>query len=639
MVQFLILFPLLIFLSFFVLYIPGSLLINSFIKSRIGLIFSFITGLAMWGMQAWFFRLFNLEILSYFYIFITCILWFKIYGNNIKKINIKTIIELIRNEKFVIATLILGIIIQLPAAWFFGITTSNGMSLTSNMSSDLQWQASLIYQLTQSIPPNEPGMFNVPVNNYHYFGNLIIAEFIKIFSLPLITVTFQYFSIILSLFLGLSAIGFSRVYRLGRSIELLLLLLLYFGGDLLPYFMLLLGHGLNFEMSALESGADLLTNYPRAFSVIFVFAILALFKMWHEKRNIIVDITIAILIAAAISSKINTGIFILPGLTIITLYFLINKKISHSIPLFLSIIITSLIYIPINKNAGGLIFTGFWRSQDFIVQPSLGLSNLELARQVYAKNNNILKDLIYNFLFTFLYIITIFGSKIISFFQTKDTFKLLPIYLHIFLIMGILMCFSLGMFFIQTSGGANSFNFISTVFILSSIYAAIGAHSIITFPKQKFIRILILTIFLILTGTRSIYVATKLINIHLSHSYFMPVNELKVYTYIKNNIPSGEVFLTGDYPLSFLGNKNIYFPQGFSKGVLSSHGINTKEREDMLIKILTEKNPSLQLQMIRKLKINYAYIPQGNESSIGISSQNYSILYNEEGQRVIKFKN
>jgi hypothetical protein len=210
MLQFFILLPLLIFLSFIAFYIPGSLLVNSFIKSKISIIISFIVGLALWGLQAWIFGLLNLSYLTYLYILTTCLLWIKLNHRSIRRIKLSTVLKFLASEKKLIFIILIGVIIQLPAAWFFGIITQTGMSLTSNMPSDLQWQASLVYQLTQSIPPNEPGMYNMPVNNYHYFGNIIIAEFVKIFHLPLLTTTFQYFSIILSLFLGLAAVAFSR---------------------------------------------------------------------------------------------------------------------------------------------------------------------------------------------------------------------------------------------------------------------------------------------------------------------------------------------------------------------------------------------------------------------------------------------
>lgn len=639
MMQFFLLFPLFILFSFIAFYIPGSLIINYFIKSKVGIIISCVTGLALWGLQGWFLGLFNLNFLTYIYILATLVLWLKFNTTKIKKINFSSLVNFILKENLTIITLIAGIAIQLPAAWFFGIINPYGMSFTSNMPSDLQWQASLIYQLTRSIPPNEPGMFNVLVTNYHYFGNLIIAEFIKIFNLPLITTTFQYFSLVLSLFVGLSAIAFTRTYKLGKNIEILLLILLFTGGDIIPYVMSLLGHGFNFEMSALESGADLLTNYPRAFSVIFMLTALALIKFWFEKRNLVIDIAISVLITASICSKVNTGIFILPGLAIICTYFIIKKRFPHLFLLIFSAILTSLIYIPINKDAGGLIFTGFWRAQDFIVQPKLGLSNLELAREVYARNNNYIKDLLYNLLFTLIFTIAIFGTKIIGFFQTKTSLKKLPTYLHIILLSGLIMCFILGMFFVQVSGGANSFNFISTVFIFSSIYAALAMAFLIRMPKHKIIRFTILTIFILITMTRSIYVSTRLINLHVSKTYNMPVEELSVYEFIKTNIPNEEIFLNGDFQLSFIGNKNIYFPTGFSNGVLSSHGVNTKERDALFKKILLEKNPSVQKKIIQQLGIKYAYISPNDKLLDGLSDKIYSIIYSEKNQKVIKFNN
>jgi len=76
---------------------------------------------------------------------------------------------------------------------------------------------SLITALIKHFPPFEPGMFGVAVHNYHYWSNLVVAELIMVFGLPLMATDYQYLTIVISLWLGLTAIVFTKLVKLDKK--------------------------------------------------------------------------------------------------------------------------------------------------------------------------------------------------------------------------------------------------------------------------------------------------------------------------------------------------------------------------------------------------------------------------------------
>jgi len=62
--------------------------------------------------------------------------------------------------------------------------------ITNNNSPDQVWHAALVEELLKRFPPFEPGMFGIYLNNYHFWFNLVTADLIRVFHLPLFQTTF-----------------------------------------------------------------------------------------------------------------------------------------------------------------------------------------------------------------------------------------------------------------------------------------------------------------------------------------------------------------------------------------------------------------------------------------------------------------
>src|SRR5258708_7228370 len=230
------------------------------------------------------------------------------------------------------------------------------------------------------------------VHNYHYFSNLIIAELIRVFHLPLLATQYQYSTVLLSFLLGLSVIVFTKQLKSNKSFNRWVLFFVYFSGDILFLLLLFLGKGLNFDLNISENATTLWFSPPRFYALVSLFTALSLITIWLRKKSLYNVILVVIIFGSLISLKVYTGIFALCGVIGISFYSLIAKeKYKSYVPLIISVAISLFLFIPINSGAGGLFFVGLWRFENFAVRPILNLSILELARRIYLSHNNYLK--------------------------------------------------------------------------------------------------------------------------------------------------------------------------------------------------------------------------------------------------------
>lgn len=265
---YLLIFFIAVFLAFF---IPGDLLIKKYNLSIFQrLVIGTVIGMVLWGWQGFIFGYLGLRFLSYLYIIILLLLWIKIQGREfIRAVLNKAFFS---NVDWIVALLIiLGVGIQLSSVWFNGVYINEGLFFCCSNVSDSIFHISLTNQITKDFPPYEPGMYGEVVRNYHYWGNLIVGELIRVFRLPLIPTQNQYTMLLTSALLGLSGVVFGQISGLGKSFYRWLIFFLYMGGDLIFLLVSFMRQEINFKMGSIEDGAKFLVNPPRAISIIIFF--------------------------------------------------------------------------------------------------------------------------------------------------------------------------------------------------------------------------------------------------------------------------------------------------------------------------------------------------------------------------------
>lgn len=611
-----------LFALFFAFYIPGFLFLNklqlnTFQKS----VLSLIVGMVLWGWQGMIFGYLGFRWLTYAYLLIAFFLWIKIVIKNKKILYFKR-----TNFNWLYFLIIsLGVLVQLTMVWFTGISSKAGISFCCGNESDALYHAALTKQIVDRFPPFEPGMFGQVVENYHYWSNLVVAELIRIFYLPLFATQFQYSVVFVSIFLGLTVVVFGQVINAKKSFISWLLFFLYFGGDLTYFALHIFGTGINFNVSSLEDGAKFLINPPRAFSIVIFFAGLSLLKIWIKNKNFLAGILVSLVMGSLIGFKVYTGIFALTGLAFLGLYFLFKKNLKMILPIILSFLFSLIIYLPVNKSSGGLYFTGLWTFENFRTIKEFRLEGQEYAKLLYYQHHNWPRIILTELFFALLYIVSVFGSKLVALIQTRKSMSILSKELHIFLIPSLVLSLILGLFFQQSSGGSNSFNFLVSVFLIGSIYSALTIVYLIKNISRKTIKVFLVTLIVLITVPRVAYQTYDNFKRIIRKDFFIIKNsEINTYEYLNKNSNFNSFIMINDEGVgtkspyaSLFVNKPIFFS---GREILLSHNVNLLKRQKVKDEILYGKNWIKVKKNLMENKINFVVM---------INSSNFWSLHPE----------
>lgn len=604
-----------VFLAYFV---PGDILINKLKLSFFQrIVIAMVIGMVLWGWQGFIFGYLGIRWASYFLSTYVLIFWIR---NNflIFISNLKLELKNVKIDKILLILIIFGVTSQLLSVWFNGTLFIDRLYFCCSNAFDAFFQIALTNSLTKNFPPYEPGMYGVLVQNYHYWGNLVLAELIRVFRLPLIPLQYQYSTLFISFLLGLAAIVFSQISNLGKIYARWLLFFLYFGGDLIFALVSFMRRELNFQMSSLEDGAKFLVNPPRAISVVIFFVGLSLLLLWLRKKDNYVGILMALVMGSLIGFKVYTGIFVCSGFFFLSIHFLIKRSYRSISILSLVLIVSLIVYLPVNDKAGGLYFTGFSLFENFIVQPWMVLDRLELARIIYLKHKSWFRVIQYESLYIVLYSLTVFGSKLIALFQTKKSLSLFPIGFHVFMIGGLLVSLVLGFFFQQSTGGANTFNFLVSVFIIGSVYSSLSATYIVSKISGK-TALVFVTLMVIITIPRVLHDGVISIQNLLSGKGFVISHfEIDAFEYLRRTQEDKSMILVDNRKfysdaestyISFLADRPLFIS---GIGVLRSHGADLSKRKRIRDTFFSTTDTSLMGMLLLNNNIGHImmYSPQ-----------------------------
>lgn len=607
------------------------------------LVLATIIGMVLWGWQGYILGYLGIRWATHAYLVIFLLVWLR--SINVKKLfNFE--LEAKKIDFLLVSIIILGIIIQLSSMWFNGILSDKGLFFCCAHTFDTFLHLALTNELVKHFPPFEPGMYGTYVQNYHYWGNLVVSELIRVFNLPLIQTQYQYSTVFVSLFLGLTAIVFGQLANLGKAFIRWFVFFLYFGGDLIFLLLLILGRGLDFNISSLEDGSKFLANPPRAFAIIVFFAGLSLFYLWIKRKNLKSGVLVTLLFGTLVGFKVYVGIFALVGLAVLFLYYLFKKEYKMLVPVILTPLVFIIIYLPVNSGAGGFFYTGLWRFEDFIVQPALGLQRLELARRIFLDHQNWIRVAIQESMYILLFTFSIFGSKLLGIFQSKKSISKFPLELNIFLISGIVVSIIGGSFFMQSTGGANTFNFLVNVFIIGSIYTALACAYWLSRLniKYKYIFVLIVILLTVPRVLNESFINLKHVFLKNKSTYTIEDKEIQVFDFIKNKTAKDSLLLIDQRSfssevespyISFMTNRGSYL-SGIGDE-LDAHGIDYLDRKKNVDLIFKNPNPLVIKELLSINKIDYIIISNEYDLKSIYSAKFLKPVFNNGKFRVLEF--
>lgn len=637
------------FLYYFIIvfiayYVPGSLLLRKVsIPGLIKISLSVTLGMVLFAYQGYLLGVIHLRFFTYVYLLVCFVTWLIVRKKRQKP-------DL--SERFILnsrmwAVILIGSFMQLSTIWFTGVVFKGTAYYCCGNATDNFFYGALSKEIVRSISPEHPGMTGELFKNYHYWSNIVIGETSRIFRIPVFQTQFQYSTVLISIMMGILLLGL--VWRLGGSgnLGLWTIFFFYFGSDAIYWIIALLKSAPPFSMSSLEDGAGFLANYPRALAIMVgVAAMIMLFHVRKKTTKMTVFIT-ALLFASIAGMKIYVALFMYVGLLCIALFDAIKNKSKTSVFVgIITLVLVLPIYLQMNFGAGGLYYLGFWRAQNFIVQPWLNLLRMEQARIIYEGDHKFIQVIFYNILFTAIYIVAIYGTKVIALLNTKKTLKQLPFEVHIFLIPALITSFILGFFYNQQTGESNTFNFLVSVFIFSSLYAALAMNYVIE-KGNKRLGMIVACIIILLTVPRPIHRTIQNISdIAHKRGFSISKNIIAGGVVIKNGTNPTDVFLVDSRYFKFDTESPIFGvlldrPMYFSAEKIYTGFTATSEavrRKKVVSTIITSNNI---IEVAASLKQNpIRYIIDAPNALIG-STTSASFLdtyYVNEDMRVLKVK-
>jgi hypothetical protein len=220
-----------------------------------------------------------------------------------------------------------------------------------------------------NFPPLEPGANGFVIENYHYWSDLVLADLVRIWQLPVMHVFFHYIPIITSIIFMTLIVKIINVLRGSHVAAAIALFLFTLGSDASYIFTLLLHGNWTNQVASIDNGLAHYFNMPQVFArLIFVSAIFLLIEWW-KKRTLSSGIISVILIGTLFGFKVYYGIYAVIGFCLVALFEVIknlffNKTIQFrgllpvikvtlqkSKLIFLLAIMSLAIYLPPNKAA------------------------------------------------------------------------------------------------------------------------------------------------------------------------------------------------------------------------------------------------------------------------------------------------
>jgi hypothetical protein len=367
---------------------------------------------------------------------------------------------------------------------------------------------------------------------------------------------------------------------------------------------------------------------------------------WQKEKQVKTAIIAGILFGSLISIKVYMGIFAIIGLGCISLYGLIKKKLSVLWIAIPAIVLSLILYLPVNSGAGGLYWSGFWRVENYMswsivrVDDALLKTTAFLTKQkrlFHQPLNIIVKTLGVEAIFVLTYLIFAYGLKWVVCIRCKKYIKEIPIEIHILLIPATTLCILLGLFTMQTSGGGHTDNFLNIAGLILSFYTALACVSLSRmkgiFSKILVAIIILLNVIPVVRNTFGYYVTYP----QNKEATVISNNELNAMAYLRAETPVSSVILVD--PENHLDSLAPYVRLISGRGVYLSSpfllDLNNTQYADRKAYVHSIVKDEELLRAPDDTEITYIYTKR-NSKNIQTFSKKYPVIF--ENSEIVIFK-
>jgi hypothetical protein len=276
--------------------------------------------------------------------------------------------------------------------------------------------------------------------------------------------------------------------------------------------------------------------------------------------------------------------------------------------------ITSMvIFVPVNRLAGGLLWDPFTWPKLMLGATQLDWNEWWLRLQVYQAAHNIRNLAVWYGLATTVFLLTIYSTRLIGFIPTPKSIRQLGWQVWVLLFPVTVLASFVGMNFIQVSGGHNIFNFFIVALTILSLLTAVQLGNF----AQRFPRWAVpLTMLIIaLTIPRVIYTTVGFVGsvVNNTDSTTLNQNQLSALDFLEHHYPPNTVYQTHlynelqkDAPYVSLFTSHQAFYGGWR--VLHDHNQPVADQEALMKYLLQLGNSEQVARTMDWYGIKYLYL-------------------------------
>ena len=305
-------------------------------------------------------------------------------------IELKKDFKAIFKNKLLLTLIVLGILVQGFINFPSGMKYKEGVYFWSSQGHDGLWHVSLMKEMKNHFPLNNPLYAGRPVQNYHYSCDLLMGEFYRLFPFfdPL-DLYFRFFPVIFSSLIGLGVFSFTKK-KWNMTCAYWAMFFTYFCGSF-GYIYSVMKGGFLFAGEAVfwaAQGNTILGNPPHALGLILLTASVLLLQIWSEEKKTFWLIVLGFLGFFLTTVKISSGVILLISLGVAGLFYLVTEKRLSILILSAVLGITNFVSLKmISPSAESFImFLPLWFPRTMMVDKLSDVS-WELKKQHYISKN------------------------------------------------------------------------------------------------------------------------------------------------------------------------------------------------------------------------------------------------------------
>lgn len=594
--------------AFIAFYVPGRVLLGrgKELSSLAVHTLALGIGVVLFGWQGILFGTLHVRWATYIYllVFLGLYIYKKYYPQEFS-------FSLKHFDKVSAGIITLGVFAQTISYVTMGWVTQQGVVIAAHNDGDHIWHAALINELVKRYPPNEPGIAGIVLKDYHYLFNLVTAELIRVFHLPLFTTQFIGMYILGSILYGLLIYVFLKHFSTSRLFINLSLFFIFFTGNAAGWYMLATAHTFDWNVSSLIVDGTKFMDSP-AYGYAIVVGLVGIFLLLQKKISWLHVVLIGLCFGSLIEYKVYVGIAFFAGFGCFALYSLLRKNIKVAIAFVLAVILGLSIFLPGTTKGGGLAFIPFDIPRDFINQVKLGHVDWQLRWVIFQDHHNLLRIIQYGLMMSGIYFLIQFGILILGLVPSKSTVKTYGSLLF-FMYPAIIVSMVMGLLFYQKVGGANIWEFFLAGVPFLELLVAVNIVGLID-NRQKVIKYLLITVVVLFTIPQWIISLTG----YIHDEYFEPFHgvstaELASFNYLRTNTPEKSVVLVLGQTkyvayasdISLFANRDLYLS---GEGVRQQKTPVILHREDVLHFLRTTTDQEAIAKVLGNEHVNYLYV-------------------------------